>query len=181
MVCPLDFNVVRYLPIWPMPFRDISLVLGHPCNFLSGNDLTLTIRDKYSLWIRKNLLTIHSAINNDKAAKPGAYEEFGSISRYIRQGLITTSHRKLWDEITRQCLTYLLLAPNSSYLLEYTVHVGELTHWWRVTHICVNKLTIIGSDNGLSPGRRQVIIWTNAEILLIGPLGTNFSEISIEI
>ena len=51
----------------------------------------------------------------------------------------------------------------------------------RVTHICVCKLTIIGSDNGLSPGRRQAIIWTNAGILLIGPLGTNFSEILIEI
>ena len=56
-----------------------------------------------------------------------------------------------------------------------------LTHWGRVTHICVSKLTIIGSDNGLSPDRRQAIIWTNAGILLIGPLGTNFSEISIEI
>ena len=41
-------------------------------------------------------------------------------------------------------------------------------------HICVGNLTIIGSDNGLSPGRRQAIIWTNAGILLIGPLGTNF-------
>ena len=50
-----------------------------------------------------------------------------------------------------------------------------------MTHICVGKLTIIGSDNGLSPGRRQAIIWTNAEILLIGPLGTNFSEILIGI
>ena len=50
-----------------------------------------------------------------------------------------------------------------------------------MTHICVNKLTIIGSDNGLSPGRRQAIIWTNDGILLIGPLGTNFSEILIEI
>ena len=56
-----------------------------------------------------------------------------------------------------------------------------LTHWGRVTHICVDKLTIIGSDNGLSPGRRQAIIWTNAEILLIGSLGTNFSEVLIEI
>ena len=56
-----------------------------------------------------------------------------------------------------------------------------ITHWGRVTHICVNKLTIIGSDNGLSPGRRQAIIWTNAVILLIGHLGTNFSEILIEI
>ena len=48
-------------------------------------------------------------------------------------------------------------------------------------HICVGKLTIIGSDNGLSPERRQAIIWTNAGLLLIGPLGTNFSEILIEI
>ena len=45
-----------------------------------------------------------------------------------------------------------------------------------MTHIYVGKLTIIGSDNGLSPGRRQAIIWTNAVILLIGPLGTNFSD-----
>ena len=29
-----------------------------------------------------------------------------------------------------------------------------LTNWGRVTHICVNKQTIIGSDNGMSPGRR---------------------------
>ena len=56
-----------------------------------------------------------------------------------------------------------------------------LTHWGRVTHICVSRLTITGSDNGLSPGRRQAIIWTNAGILLIGPLGTNFSENLIEI
>ena len=56
-----------------------------------------------------------------------------------------------------------------------------LTHWDRVTHTCVGKLTIIGSDNGLSPGRRQAIIWTNAGILLIGPLGTYFSEFLIAI
>ena len=54
-----------------------------------------------------------------------------------------------------------------------------LTHWGRVTHICVSKFTIIGSDNGLAPGRRQAIIWTNDIILLIIPLGTNFNEILI--
>ena len=53
----------------------------------------------------------------------------------------------------------------------------ELTHWGWVTHICV----LIGLHNGLSPVRCQAIIWTNAEILLIGPLGTNFSEICIGI
>ena len=50
----------------------------------------------------------------------------------------------------------------------------HLTHWGRVTYICVGKLIIIGSDNGLAPERRQAIIWTNAGILLIGPLGRNF-------
>ena len=56
-----------------------------------------------------------------------------------------------------------------------------LTHWGRVTHICVSKLAIIGSDKGLSSGWRQAINWTNAGILLIWPFGTNFSEILIEI
>ena len=50
-----------------------------------------------------------------------------------------------------------------------------------MTYKCVSKLTVIGSDNGLSPGRRQAIIGTNAGILLIRTLGTNFSEILEEI
>ena len=64
---------------------------------------------------------------------------------------------------------------------QINILVVHLTHWGRVTYICVGKLTIIGSDNGLSPGRRQAIIWTNAGILSIEPLGTNFSEILIRI
>ena len=70
-----------------------------------------------------------------------------------------------------------------------------LTHWSRVTHICVGNLTIIvsdnglsptsnlniiGSDNGLSPGRRQAITWTNVGIMSIGPQGTNFCEVITE-
>ena len=58
---------------------------------------------------------------------------------------------------------------------------GPLTHWGRVTHLCVGNLTTIGSDNGLSPDWRQAITWTNGGILLIGLLGTNFSEMLIEI
>ena len=56
-----------------------------------------------------------------------------------------------------------------------------LTHWGRMMHICVIIRTIIGSDNGLSPERRQAIIWTNVGILFIGTLGTNFSETISEI
>ena len=47
-------------------------------------------------------------------------------------------------------------------------------------HICVSKLSIIGSDDGLSPGQRQAIIWMNADILFIGPLETSCSEILID-
>ena len=62
--------------------------------------------------------------------------------------------------------------------------------WWRLlalTHLpmcriyaSVNQVSV-GSDNDLSLGRRQAIIWPNAGILLIGPLGINFSEISFRI
>ena len=62
---------------------------------------------------------------------------------------------------------------------QWTIYV--LTHRGRVTHICVSKLTTIGSDNGLSPRRHQAIIWTNAGILLIRTLEKNFSDILIQI
>ena len=52
-------------------------------------------------------------------------------------------------------------------------------HWGRVTHRYIGKLTIIGSDNGLPPGRRQAIIWNNAGVSLIRPWGTNFDEMLI--
>ena len=65
----------------------------------------------------------------------------------------------------------------------------KVVHWtgcktYRIIHnrpTYLSKLTIVGSDNGVSPGRRQAIIWTSAGLFLIGPLGTNFNEILIEI
>ena len=77
----------------------------------------------------------------------------------------------------RNCLFIISLFSVALLLLIFI----SLTHWGQVTHICVGNLTIIGSDNGLSPDLRQAIILTNAGILLIGPLGTNFSEFLIEI
>ena len=50
-----------------------------------------------------------------------------------------------------------------------------------MTHICASKLTIFGPENGLPPGRRQAIIWTNDGILLIWPLETNLNEKLMEI
>ena len=47
--------------------------------------------------------------------------------------------------------------------------------------MCISKLDIICSDNGLSLGRRQAIIRTNDGMLLIGSLGTNFCDILVQI
>ena len=58
-----------------------------------------------------------------------------------------------------------------------SLHNIVLTHSGRVMHICISKLTIIGSDNCLLPGQHQAIIWTCVGIVLIGPLGTNFNAI----
>ena len=62
-------------------------------------------------------------------------------------------------------LTYewTLIINSMSYDNEFTRICAHdpLTHWGRVTHICVSNLTIIGLDNGLSPARRQAIILTN--------------------
>ena len=53
--------------------------------------------------------------------------------------------------------------------------------YWYMQHNNVGNLTIIGLDNGLSPGRRQAIIWTNAGTSSTGPWETNPSEILIGI
>ena len=55
-----------------------------------------------------------------------------------------------------------------------------LTHWGRVTHICVGNLTIIGSENGLSPGRRQAIIWTNFREILTEIITFSFKKMYLK-
>ena len=85
-----------------------------------------------------------------------------------------------WGRVTHICVKMSFKIPSAQFQLFYPER-KVLTHWGQVTHICVGKITIIGSDNGLSPGRRQAIIQTNDGILLIEPLGTNFSEIWSEI
>ena len=91
-------------------------------------------------------------------------------------GLFENKMSNCCDPVGKQFREYDACCGSKRYMLNEV-----LTHWGRVTHICVSDLTSIGSDNGLSPGRRQAIIRTNAGILLIGPLGRNFNEILIEI
>ena len=49
--------------------------------------------------------------------------------------------------------------------------VQALTHWGQGMHICVSKLTIIGSDNGLLLGQCQAFIWTNIVKIVNWTLG----------
>ena len=92
---------------------------------------------------------------------------------------IYTQHRKASPDymhlkiiqITLERVSFILKARmRESPLMSWrktrkTSSIRPLTHWYRVTqHISVGTLIIIGSDNGLSPGRSEVIIWTNAGI-----------------
>ena len=86
---------------------------------------------------------------------------------FILCAILLFSHTFFWWVCNWSMWKYVSVFQSGNYL----------TNWGRVTHICVGNLTIIDSDNGLSPRRRQAIIWTNVGILLIGPLGTNFSEL----
>ena len=105
--------------------------------------------------------------------------------QYLRGTIAPLARKHLWGmdiwvkRTPYKLVIWWILLLSRDNTLKWTILV--LNHWGRVTHTCVSKLTNIGSDNGLSPGRRQAIIWTNAGILLIGPLGTIFSEILIEI
>ena len=97
------------------------------------------------------------------------------VSMLFADGLVLDRHRAISNNhafltVSMTTITWITLC-----------NTHALAHWGRVTHIFVSDLPIIGSDNGLSPDRRQVIISTNAGILLIGPLGANFNDILFEI
>ena len=110
--------------------------------------------------------------------------------KYLRDRNVALLKMQMYSYVSSTNSVYQIVLFHSKWILfeiclECRHHRGidedQLTHWGRVTNICVGNLTIIGSDDGLSPGRRQAIIRTNAGILLIGPLGTNFSDILAEI
>ena len=51
-----------------------------------------------------------------------------------------------------------------------------LTHWVRVTHLCVSELTIIGSANGLSPSHYMYQCWNNVNSNLRNKLQWNLKR-----
>ena len=70
---------------------------------------------------------------------------------------------------------------NAHYLLWLTLESLIRLLFIEAEWCIYGNLTIIGSDNGLSPGGCQTTVWTNVGKLLIWPLGTNFSELLFEI
>ena len=131
------------------------------------------VRERYTWYIHYNdvIMVAMASLSTWPTVYSGADKE---TSKLCVTGLFEGK-----SPVTGQSPTQLASnAENVSIWWRYHVEVLKyhpcvplpLTHWGRVTHICVSKLTIIASDNGLSPGRRQAIIWTSAGILLIWTL-----------
>ena len=95
------------------------------------------------------------------------------LSQALSDNMSTLFHVMAW---CRQAPSHYLCHCCPGSVTPYTLPRSQC-----LTHMYVGKLTIIGSDNNLSPGRRQAIIGTNAAILIIEPLETNFTEILNEI
>ena len=147
------------------------------------------------LWVSTELCVLQWSDKRDTIVCPGASTKCScrpshhvtfSVPKYSAEWYPIFMDHDLQIMIALHQTIYLSYFPvnlitSTKHRILDVKHGVKLTHWGRVTHICVGKLTNIGSDNGLSPGRRQAVIWTNAGISLIGPLGTNFSEILIGI
>ena len=73
----------------------------------------------------------------------------------------------LWPMLVCRHRLFIITSPHHHYQWWQSQLAATLTHWGQVMHIFVGKLTIICSDNGLSPGWCQAIIWTTAGILSI--------------
>ena len=109
----------------------------------------------------------------------GASKNLGTKWRYVIKKSSRMTHDNQQYRIGRWKSQFWFTALRI-FTLRLTIQVA-LTHWGQVTHICVGKLTDIDSDNGLSPERRQAIIWTNVGILLIGPFKNELQWILIGI
>ena len=172
----------RYIRFRDMHDRDIS---GLHCSRL-GTPCKIALR-----WMPYNLTNEKSTLIQVMAWCHQATSHYlnqcgpRSLMPYWATFDITATEIEMFSiskvimKVIQISLSLVLSVPTDTKSCQLTL--DQLNHWGGMTHICVSRLTIIGPDNGLSPGRRQAIIWTNAGILLIGPLGTNFSENLIRI
>ena len=171
-------------------FKQTLIKRGHKCSLPINNSNTL-----YSIFWLGEILCIHSWCANHVF-----HATFSIFVKHIQQ---STRILNEWMSIViwlgRECLWrffYHYMLPIIHYSVLFhdrlTVRVLlfsqlRLSHFlaaeWqfnssRVTHICVSNLTLICSDNGLSPGRRPAIIWTSAPILLFPQEQTSVKYLS---
>ena len=106
-----------------------------------------------------------------------------TVNTRCSNGVIVTPKHRIWcnNGKTTRKRRYGVIWDDLEVMGCWDQLQSTLTHCGRVTHVCVSNRTVIGSDNGLSLGRRQAIVWINAGLWLIGPLGTNFNEILIKV
>ena len=144
----------------------------------SGNDVVLTfaLANRFILWMR---LCSHVATtgNNQVMHFDVSFYCWCHVSTpvFFRCFILIFKQATKVDtfELNRDVLIFTKEAMRIMFLF-------CLTHWGQVIHYASVNWAIIDSDNGLSPEWWQ-IIWPNAAILLIGPLGINFNEILIKI
>ena len=165
-------------------------IIDLTCGFNGfGKDNCKTRQEKFKFWnLVRLILEIWWYIRLCESWCPGKVMSACSVIRWDYAKCSTSELIPSWALIMGYVWVLMALwghVHNRVWVLMawwgYINNWATLTHWGRVTLICAGNQTIIGSDNGLSPGRRQAIIWTNAAILLIGPLGTNCNEILSEI
>ena len=99
-----------------------------------------------------------SLISGEKCQEIHRIEDI--LNRHSDEGISVRISNWMMSVVAVPCTEY------SVVMLSVITRLILLTYWDRVMHICISKLTIIGSNNGLSPGRRQAFIWTSAGVLL---------------
>ena len=168
-------NVSSPLYIFSSPFLLGDLVNANPVNSNEKKHFThfetetkkVKISEILALWRRRSL------------ANTKSFLFFFADTRIVSGSVHLTSSASAQNGPQLFPMSYQFSYNRRGLILIMAWAFLRVSHRGRAMHIWIGKLTIIGSDNGLSPGRRQAIIWTNAGILLIRPLGTNFSEILI--
>ena len=136
---------VLFEAISPWHLKHVLVISEHTC-------ISTILRNAYYVCLLILLMG-----GNGMETKHSFYE----MCKDMRLPFIQSGYYKCCHLSHRKILIMLTLGSSASHCAQL------LTHWGWVTHICASKLTIIGSDNGLSTSRRQAIIWTSAGILLI--------------
>ena len=159
-----DFHDLRAIwkPFWPKwsDFRAYTIQRPYGDCHWGMNYRRHRGSNKSWTYVALRCIYASSDLNANKNPDKNAKKNLVAINASIHYGPI-------W------ILIYRLVSIYGTYL-KYWIQLIEAE--WRIY-----ASVIIDSDNGLSPGRRHAINWTNAIILLIWPLETNFSEILIQI